>query len=193
MQLIFATNNENKTREVKAALHGSVNILSLKEAGIEREIPEPWFTLEENAREKAITIWGMTENSCFAEDTGLEVEALGGEPGVRSARYAGEEANDEMNIELLLKKMEGIPNRNARFRTVVHLVLNGEEHSFEGICRGRINEEKCGEHGFGYDPVFIPDGSNKTFAQMEIAEKNLYSHRKKAISKLTDFLNTIHE
>lgn len=193
MQLIFATNNENKTREIKAALHHHLDIISLRDAGIEKDIPEPFFTLEENAREKAITIWKMTNNSCFAEDTGLEVDALSGEPGVRSARYAGDHSTDKENIALLLERMKGSENRSARFRTVVHLVLNGEEYSFEGICPGRITLNPAGSHGFGYDPVFIPDGSDKTFAEMDISEKNLYSHRKKAITKLAEFLNNKDE
>lgn len=186
--IIFATNNENKVSEVRSILDGKFRIFSLKEAGIDIDIPEPHETLEENAREKAIVIQGLTKENCFAEDTGLEVDALNGEPGVRSARYAGEERLFEKNIDKLLDKLAGSENRNAQFRTVICLICKGKEKIFEGICKGNIIAERRGNSGFGYDPVFIPEGSSKTFAEMTMAEKNVFSHRNKAVEKLTNFL-----
>jgi XTP/dITP diphosphohydrolase len=187
-ELIFATNNENKVSEVKVILEGKFKILSLKEAGIEIDIPEPYDSLEENAREKASVIHEFTHKNCFSEDTGLEAEALNGEPGVRSARYAGETRSFEKNIEKLLSKLENKSSRKAQFRTVICLILNGKEKLFEGICKGIIIAERRGNAGFGYDPVFVPDGSAKTFAEMSVEEKNIFSHRKKAIEKLITFL-----
>ncbi len=187
-ELIFATNNENKVSEVKAILEGKFKILSLKEAGIEIDIPEPYNTLEENALEKARVIHNLTNKNCFSEDTGLETESLNGEPGVKSARYAGESRSFEKNIDKLLGKLENKTNRKAQFRTVICLILNGKEKIFEGICKGIIIAERRGDSGFGYDPVFIPDGSAKTFAEMTMEEKNVFSHRKKAIEKLMTFL-----
>lgn len=187
--LIFATNNENKAREVAAVLAGGIEVRTLKEAGINIDIPEPHDTLEANALEKARTIYQITGTNCFSEDTGLEVEALDGEPGVRSARYAGEQKSDSANMELLLHKLKGEQNRKARFRTVVALILNGREFLFEGICEGRIIAAPEGDKGFGYDPVFVPDGSNRTFAQMSMDEKAGFSHRKKAMAQLVTFLN----
>ncbi len=186
--LIFATNNPHKVNEVRSVLQGRWNILSLKEAGINIDIPEPHDSLEANAREKSATIYRLTGRDCFSEDTGLETESLSGEPGVKSARYAGENASYEDNIQKLLVSLKNKSNRNARFRTVISLVLNGREYQFEGICTGIILEEKRGHSGFGYDPVFVPDGDTRTFAEMNTAEKNIYSHRKKAMDKLISFL-----
>jgi XTP/dITP diphosphohydrolase len=189
MKLIFATNNQNKVAEIKAALTQGLEIITLKEAGIDIDIPEPHNTLEENATEKSTVIHNLTKQNCFSEDTGLEVAALNGEPGVRSARYAGEPSDGKKNIALLLKNMQNIDERNAQFKTVISLVLDNKEHQFTGICKGKIIHEEIGEMGFGYDAIFVPDGSAKTFAQMEMGEKNIYSHRKKALAKLIDFLN----
>ena len=186
--LIFATNNQNKVQEVRAVSGTIFNIITLKEAGIDIDIPEPHDTLEANATEKSKTIFEITKQNCFSEDTGLEVEALNGEPGVKSARYAGEDRSFDDNIEKLLSKLKPFENRLARFRTVISLILDGKEYFFEGICNGKIIEERKGSNGFGYDPVFIPTGSDKTFAEMDMAEKNKFSHRKKAMEKLIHFL-----
>jgi len=189
MKLIFATNNQNKIAEIKAALTQGLEIITLIEAGINIEIDEPFDTLEENAREKATVIFGITKQDCFSEDTGLEVIALNGKPGVKSARYAGDEADNKKNIALLLKNMEGIDERNAQFKTVICLLLNNKEYLFTGICTGKINSKETGSMGFGYDAVFTPDGADKSFADMSMDEKSKYSHRKKALQKLIKFLN----
>ncbi|MDB5222003.1 MAG: rdgB [Chitinophagaceae bacterium] len=187
--LIFATNNQHKVDEIKSIPGINYQIISLKEAVINIDIPEPHDTLEENATEKSTVIYNLTGMDCFSEDTGLEVEALKGEPGVKSARYAGEGKSFEKNIEKLLSKMQGIENRNAQFRAVLSLILNGTEYKFEGICKGIILADKKGEGGFGYDPVFLPLGAQATFAEMDMEEKNKFSHRKKAMDKLVDFLH----
>jgi len=168
-----------------------IELLTLQEAGIKTEIPEPYDTLEENALGKARYIYERTKQNCFSEDTGLEVEALNGEPGVKSARYAGDDRTFDKNIEKLLTKLEGKSHRQARFRSVIALILDGKETLFEGICKGQIIREKKGDRGFGYDPVFIPEGSSKTFAEMEMEEKTQYSHRSRAIAKLVTFLNNL--
>ncbi len=186
--LIFATNNEHKVDEMRSILGDDFNIISLKEAGIDIDIPEPHDTLEANASEKSGTIHRLTSKNCFSEDTGLEVSALNDAPGVKSARYAGEDNDFDKNVEKLLLNMKGVKEREARFRTFISLILDDKEYLFEGICNGRIIETKRGSLGFGYDPVFIPDGSEKTFAEMEMPEKNLFSHRKKAMEKLISFL-----
>jgi XTP/dITP diphosphohydrolase len=188
MKLIFATNNQHKVEEIQAAIGRHLEVISLKQAGIDIDIPEPHDTLEANAAEKSQTIFRLTGENCFSEDTGLEVDALNGEPGVKSARYAGEDRAFAKNIEKLLGKMGNEENRRARFRTVISLIWQGQEWLFEGICEGTIIHEPTGEGGFGYDPVFIPTGSNLTFAQMTMAEKNDFSHRKKAADKLVLFL-----
>ena len=187
--LIFATNNQNKVDEIKNIVGDLYNVISLKEAGIEIDIPEPYETLHENATEKSQTIYKLIQQNCFSEDTGLETEALNGEPGVKSARYAGEQKSFEANVDLLLENLKLKSNRKAQFRTVISLILQGKEYLFEGICKGTIIKERKGESGFGYDPVFLPDGANKTFAEMTLTEKNSYSHRKKAVSKLLFFLS----
>lgn len=186
--LIFATNNQHKVDEVRAVLGNLFNIVTLKEAGIDIDIPEPYDTLEENAAQKSKTIFTLTGQNCFSEDTGLEAGALNGEPGVKSARYAGEGRNFNDNIEKLLYKLKDAHDRSARFRTVISLILDGKTYFFEGICTGQIITNRIGIHGFGYDPVFVPDGSNKTFAEMDMEEKNIFSHRKKAMEKLIRFL-----
>lgn len=191
MQLIFATNNQNKVNEIRKVVSSNIKIATLKEAGIDIDIPEPFQTLKENASTKSKTIFDMTGKNCFSEDSGLEVFALNGAPGVKSARYAGDIVNDEENIKKLLKEMQNVHDRSAQFHTVISLIWNGEEYFFEGICKGKIIEEKRGQHGFGYDPVFIPEGSNKTFAEMNMEEKNTFSHRKKAAQKLINFLNAV--
>lgn len=186
--LIFATNNQHKVDEIKNIVGNDFNIISLKDAGIDIDIPEPHDTLEANASEKSFTIHKLTNKNCFSEDTGLEVEALNGEPGVKSARYAGVEKNFQANIDKLLHNLQGIENRAAQFRTVISLIWHTNEYCFEGVCKGRIIEEQRGKDGFGYDPVFVPEGSDKTFAEMNMQEKNEYSHRRKATDKLTAFL-----
>jgi XTP/dITP diphosphohydrolase len=191
MKLIFATNNEHKVSEIRAALPEGSSIITMKEAGIDMDIPEPHFTLEANAIEKAQTIYRITNTSCFSEDTGLEVYELNNEPGVHSARYAGDDRSFKKNVQKLLEKLEGRTNRQARFRTVICLVLGGKEHLFEGICEGAITKEPTGSGGFGYDPVFVPSGSSQTFAQMSMDEKNRFSHRRKALDKLVVFLNNL--
>lgn len=182
--LVFATNNQNKVLEVRSILKDKFNILSLAEAGIDIDIPEPYNTIEENACEKARVINKLINEDCFAEDTGLEVEALNGEPGVKSARYAGENKSFENNIDKLLTNLKNKENRKAQFRTVVCLIIKGEEKLFEGICKGSIIAERRGISGFGYDAVFVPDGAIKTFAEMSLEEKNIFSHRRIAIEKL---------
>ncbi len=187
--LIFATNNQHKVEEIKRIIGNQYHVLSLAEADIVVNIPEPYDTLEENAKGKSKVIHELTNQNCFGEDTGLEVEALNGEPGVKSARYADDDNNFLNNIDKLLHNMQNKANRKARFRTVISLVLNREQYVFEGVCQGEITQEKSGEGGFGYDAVFIPDGSNKTFAQMTMDEKNTFSHRRIATEKLMAFLN----
>ena len=186
--LIFATNNLNKVIEVRSLLNESFKIVSLSEAGIHIDIPEPFNTLEENAIEKAEVIYKLNGTSCFAEDTGLEVRAINGEPGVKSARYAGDAKSFGSNIDKLLEKLKDEPDRTARFRTVICLIVNGKHNIFEGLCKGTIIAERRGSCGFGYDSVFIPDGAEKTFAEMSLQEKNIFSHRKKAIEKLILYL-----
>ena len=193
MNLIFATNNQHKADEIKAVLPSHFTILTLKEAGIDIDISEPHPTLQENAREKAVTIFQLKKIDCFSEDTGLEVFALNGEPGVRSARYAGEDRSFQHNIEKLLHNLHGTENREAQFRTVICLLLNGREHFFEGVCKGRILAEQKGREGFGYDPVFVPDGADRTFAEMSLEEKSRYSHRSKAVAQLVLFLNNLNK
>jgi XTP/dITP diphosphohydrolase len=196
MRLIFASNNEHKIRELKACAGKEpdsrrIEIVSLKEAGITIEIPEPHDTLEENASEKSWTIYKLTGNDCFSEDTGLEIEALNGEPGVKSARYAGDSRSFKENIEKVLNKLANQPNRNARFRAVISLIIDGNETQFEGICNGKIIDTAKGTEGFGYDPIFIPNDSKQTFAEMSIEEKNRFNHRAKAAAKLVAFLQNM--
>jgi XTP/dITP diphosphohydrolase len=188
LSIIFATNNEHKVEEIQSAIGTKIRVISLKEAGINIDIPEPHPTLEENASEKSRTIYNITAQNCFSEDTGLEVEALNGAPGVQSARYAGEEKSFDKNIDKLLFNLENQGNRQARFRTVISLIWQGKEYMFEGICEGSIIAKREGGNGFGYDAVFRPNGSNRTFAEMDMKEKNELSHRRKAADKLVQFL-----
>ena len=189
--LIFATNNRNKVAEIQSLVGNKYAIIPLKEAGIDIDIPEPHDQLEANALEKAMTIFNMTRQNCFSEDTGLEIEGLGGAPGVKSARYAGENCNPQANIDLVLSKMTGIENRSAQFRTVICLIWKDQTYYFEGICKGQILTHLEGENGFGYDPIFVPDGASKSFANMTMEEKNQFSHRKKAVTKLFEFLDNV--
>jgi XTP/dITP diphosphohydrolase len=186
--LLFATNNQHKVTEIQSAIGRQINVISLAQAGIEVDIPEPYDTLEGNASGKSRTVLGLTGLNCFGEDTGLEVRALNGEPGVKSARYAGEEKDSDKNLKKLLKKLDGEPDRRARFRAVISLIWKGSEYLFEGVCEGTISYDPRGSGGFGYDPVFMPAGSGKTFAEMDLDEKNKFSHRKRAADKLVLFL-----
>ena len=188
MKLVFATNNQHKLQEIKQLLNGSFELLCLNDIGCDDDIPENQDTLEGNAAEKAFFIYNKYGINCFADDTGLEIEALNGEPGVYSARYAGEERSAENNMDLVLEKLDKIKNRKARFRTVVSLVIDGCETQFEGIVNGQILEEKRGETGFGYDPIFKPDESDRSFAEMPMEEKNQISHRGRAVQKLVEYL-----
>ena len=191
MKLIFATNNSHKAEEIRAQVNDNFEIITLKEAGIDIDIPEPYDTLEKNASAKSETIFKLTGQNCFSEDTGLEVEALNGEPGVKSARYAGENRSFDDNIDKLLQAMQETTNRKARFRTVISLIIDGREVVFEGICPGEITKNRKGNHGFGYDPVFKPEGSKLSFAEMSLEEKIRFSHRAKATVKLVTFLNKL--
>ena len=193
IKLIFATNNAHKVEEIQAAIGKQIRVISLKDAGIDVDIPEPHDTLKANATEKSRTIQQLTGENCFSEDTGLEVDALNGEPGVKSARYAGEDKAFDKNIEKLLTKLGDQSNRSARFRTVISLLWSGEEFLFEGICEGTIIHDKRGSAGFGYDPVFVPEGSTRTFAEMTTEEKGQFSHRRKAADKLVSFLQDMVE
>lgn len=189
MKICFATNNKKKIEEVKAALGPEFELVSLQEIGCVEELPETGDTLDHNAFQKARYVKDHFGVDCFADDTGLEVEALDGAPGVYSGRFAGEPRSDERNINLLLEKMEEKPNRNAKFRTVIALILEGKEYQFDGVAEGEILKERVGEKGFGYDPVFKPIGFDKTFAQLSLEEKNQISHRGKAVKALIEFLN----
>ena len=191
MKLCIATNNSGKLLEIKSILSNQFEILSLKDIGCNTELPENGETLQDNSLEKALFVFQNYHINCFADDSGLEVEALGGAPGVYSARYAGNDNNPENNILKLLKGLQGIENRNAQFRTIITLILNGEIKTFEGIVKGHIISELKGNQGFGYDPVFVPEGFSKTFAEMDFNEKNLISHRGKAMKLLISYLNSI--
>lgn len=190
MKLIFATANRHKLAEVQQMMPQAIELFTPNDFGITEEIPEDEPTLEANASAKAWYIYKKTGKNCFADDTGLEVEALNGEPGVRSARYAaGEGHNSEDNMSLLLKNLAGNPNRNARFRTVIVLIIDGEQHQFQGVVEGTIRTTKSGDEGFGYDPIFEPTGYNITFAEMSSEEKNHISHRGRATAKLVEYLS----
>lgn len=186
--LCFATNNNNKTEEIRALLGPFFLLKNLKDIGCAEELPETQPTIEGNARQKAQYVFDNYGIACFADDTGLEVEALHGEPGVYSARYAGSQRNDRDNMSLLLSRLEKSDNRKARFKTVISWVENGLTENFEGLVYGTIIDSPRGSNGFGYDPVFVPDGFDKTFAEMELTQKNLISHRAIAVKKLINFL-----
>ena len=190
MKIIFATNNRHKLEEVQAVLGEGFRLVTPRELGITEDIPEEQATLEGNASQKAHYLHDRTGENCFADDTGLEVAALDGAPGVRSARYAGPGHDSQKNMELPLHNMEGKTDRRARFRTVISLILDGEEHLFEGTVEGTIIDAPRGEAGFGYDPVFVPDGHDTTFAEMSAEAKNAISHRGRAVAKLVSFLTS---
>lgn len=189
MKLVFATNNKHKVREISDLLDSNFRILGLADLNITEDIPEEAETLEENALFKARYVHDKTGLNVFADDTGLEVTALGGAPGVYSARYAGENKSFDDNIEKLLREMQNASDRSARFRTVIALILDGSEFLFEGTVEGEITRERRGDGGFGYDPVFLATGYDRTFAEMPLGEKNLISHRAKAMKQLLEFLN----
>ena len=191
MKIIFATNNAHKLKEVQAVLGDGFTLVTPRECGVTEEIPEEQETLEGNASQKAHYLHARTGCDCFADDTGLEVEALGGAPGVHSARYATDGHDFAANNRLLLRNLEGVANRRARFRTVISLILGGEERLFEGIVEGRIIDRETGHEGFGFDPLFVPDGYDRTFAEMTTEEKNAVSHRARAVRKLADYLHSI--
>lgn len=191
MNICFATNNEHKIKEINQLLTGDIKLLSLADIGCTVELPETGNTLEANSLQKASYVWEHFKVNCFADDTGLEVDALNGEPGVYSARYAGPQRSSEDNIKLLLARMEGVENRSARFKTVITLILNGKNYTFEGTVEGKITLDERGNQGFGYDPVFQPQGYEQTFAEMDLHEKNKISHRAKAFEKLINFLNLL--
>lgn len=188
MKLVFATNNLHKLQEIKQLLGDSIELLSLNDINCDDDIPENQETIEGNAAEKSFYIWNKYGLNCFADDTGLEIDALNGEPGVYSARYAGEEKSPVKNMDLVLQKLSEIKNRKARFKTVISLVIDGREVQFEGIVNGQILEEKRGKTGFGYDPIFQPEESHLSFAEMPMDEKNKISHRGRAVQKLVDYL-----
>ena len=191
MKIVFATNNKHKLEEIKDILGKDFDIVSLAEIGCHEDIPETGLTLEENARQKSTYIVEHYNHDCFADDTGLEVEALGGEPGVHSARYAeGTDHDSEANMRKLLSKMSNVKDRTARFRTVISLIINGVEHQFEGRVEGRVATEKHGTEGFGYDPIFIPEGYDKSFAELGEEVKNQISHRARAVKKLAEYLSS---
>lgn len=187
-KIVFATNNKHKLDEIRRISDGKIEILSLSDIGCHDDIPETGATLEENALQKADYIKRHFGYDCFADDTGLEVDALNGAPGVFSARYAGESCDPEDNMDKLLRELNGVENRKARFRTVIALVLNGNTHYFDGVVHGEITSERRGAEGFGYDPIFVPDGHCKTFAELGNGEKNKMSHRAIGTRKLVDFL-----
>lgn len=192
-KIVFATNNQHKLQEVRSILAGKVEIISLAETGCLDDIPETADTLEGNAAQKARYVFEKFQIDCFADDTGLEIEALNGKPGVFSARYAGEPSNSLNNMNKILKEMEGIANRSAQFRTVIALVENGEYHYFEGVINGNLTTVAKGSAGFGYDPIFIPDGFDNTFAELSSNDKNAISHRAKAINKLSEYFTNHSE
>ncbi len=188
-KIVFATNNKHKLIEIKSILKDRFEILSLSDIGYNEDIPETGKTLSENASQKSHTIFKRFRIDCFSDDTGLDIDALNGEPGVYSARYAGEDASYDDNVNKVLQKLDGKKSRQGAFRTIVSLILDGKEHQFEGIVKGQITNEKHGNGGFGYDPVFKPDGFDITFAEMPSETKNKISHRAKAMEKLVVFLN----
>jgi len=191
MKIVFATNNQHKLRELQQILGNEFELLSLKDIDCFEDIPENSPTIEENSLDKANYVYKKFKLDCFADDTGLEIEALDGKPGVYSARYAGDEKDMEKNITKILSELQNKINRNARFKTVISLIINGKTHQFEGIVKGQIIKTKKGTSGFGYDPVFLPDGYEMTFAEMPSNLKNKISHRGIAVKKLVDFLKSL--
>jgi XTP/dITP diphosphohydrolase len=191
MELVFATANQNKAKEIQTLIPSFIKIKSLNDINCLEDIPETQSTIEGNASQKAFYVFEKYNVNCFADDTGLEVEALNGRPGVLSARYAGEMKDANANMDKVLHELAGSENRNARFKTVISLVINGEQRLFEGIVDGVILKHKLGSQGFGYDPIFVPNGYDKTFAELSIAEKNKISHRARAVNKLVEYLNQL--
>ena len=191
MKIVFATNNPNKLKEIQSLMPEGIEILSLKEIGCTEDIPETGTTLEANAFQKAHYLKENYGYDCFADDTGLEVEYLNGAPGVYSARYAGPDRSAKANMAKILEELKGKKNRKAQFRTAIALILNGEEQLFEGMVEGHISEAKQGDEGFGYDPIFLPENDQRSFAQMTMEEKGAISHRGRAVRRLVDFLGSI--
>ena len=192
-KLVFATNNDHKLRELMEILPPEFELLSLNDIHCTDDIPETGDTLEANAAQKSFYIWNKYQINCFADDTGLEIEAIGNEPGVYSARYAGEDKSAAANMLKVLEKLEGETNRKAQFRCVISLVIEGKETHFEGVVKGEILKEKQGEAGFGYDPIFVPDGYNQSFAEMSANDKNQISHRGRAVMKLVEYLKILKQ
>ena len=191
MKIVFATNNPNKLKEIQSLIPKEIEIISLKEIGCNEDIPETGDTLKANAFQKAQYIKDNFNYDCFADDTGLEIDELNGDPGVYSARYAGPERNASANMNKILNKLKGKKNRKAQFRTAIALILKGEEHLFEGKVEGYISKDKQGNEGFGYDPIFIPENNTRSFAQMSMQEKGAISHRGRAVKKLVAYLNNL--
>ena len=191
MEFIFATNNPNKVNEVKQLIKSTIKIVSLKDINFNEELEETGKTLEDNALQKAIFIFNKYNLSCFADDSGLEIEALNNQPGVLSARYAGDQKNAIDNMNKVLREMKKISNRSCSFKTTISLIVSNKSYLFTGEIKGSITKEKRGENGFGYDPIFLPLNHNKTFGEMNLAEKNKISHRAIAVNKLCEFLNTL--
>lgn len=189
MEIVFATNNKNKLKEIQNILNDDITLISLEQLGCTEDIPEEQDTLDGNASQKAWYVYNKYGKNCFADDTGLEVEILNNEPGVYSARYAGEQKDSEDNMQKLLSNLKNKENRNAQFRTSISLIIDGKETLFEGRVKGSILKEKQGDEGFGYDPIFQPNGYDISFAQMDMKEKNKISHRGRATARLVDFLN----
>lgn len=192
MNLVFATNNQHKFIEIRKILNADISLLSLNDIHCVDELPETQHTLEGNAQQKASYVYDNFGYNCFADDTGLEIEALNGRPGVYSARYAGQSKDPAENMNKVIRELRNISNRRARFRTVIALIINEKNHLFEGIVNGQILSEKRGTQGFGYDPIFLPDGYEVSFAQMNLDEKNKISHRGKAVAELVTYLNNYH-
>ncbi len=192
MELVFATNNAHKLEEVQQMVGDKFILKSLNDIGCKDDIPETGVTFEENAKQKTDYLVSKYNVNCFGDDSGLEINALDGEPGVYSARYSGSR-DMEKNIDLVLEKLEGKADRSARLKTIISLFVNGEQHFFEGTVEGHIINERTGTEGFGYDPIFIPNGYEKTFAEMSLEEKNKISHRSQAVAKLVDFLNNYNQ
>lgn len=191
-EIVFATNNKHKVEEIKAVMEGKFKILSLADIGCYDDIPETADTLEGNASMKSFYVFDKFGKNCFADDTGLEIDALNGRPGVFSARYGGPGHDHQKNMDKVLQELEGVSNRKARFRTVISLIIDGKEFLFEGKVEGEIRKERIGDKGFGYDPIFQPIGFSTTFAEMDLAEKNEISHRARATKKLIEFLKTLN-
>jgi len=190
-QLVFATNNSHKLEEVAARINGKFDLVTLEDIGCHDDIPETGLTFRENASIKSKYVYNNYKLNCFGDDSGLEIDGLNGKPGVYSARYAGEHGNHSANMDKVLANLKGVTDRRARFRTVISLIWDGEEHFFEGTVEGTIRHERSGSRGFGYDPIFQPEGYAITFAEMSLDEKNRISHRAKAVEKLIDFLDRV--